>query len=311
MSETKSRFLSTFELHGGPAGDGVDGNSGIRVTYAGTPATILLSTATSDAPETFYWSLDDDGDTDGVVDFGKRLEEKLEAQFPAGTWTVQINGVDVTDATKWQGRVKYGCGVGTCVFNLGHADSTLDYRILGLPRDNNTFSSQVLWSDWVHRFGWYPELDPTADLPSLAIDVEAVYSSAGYVSIQDWGEFVEGSYSFSDVQSYFVRHYAAADSVRVSGTGGTAGDPNSNVERFVADIARSVGIVQPGGRVFYFYPDVSQNDYGEPHRFGPFRFPPDDPVWRKPLAVAQLTQEAGELWSVSIPIRTATGFSAL
>jgi len=284
-----SRLLSSFTL--------TAANNVLRVGHASyTDKSVVLNAGT------YVWSLDNET-TAGYLDFGFELERAINAAFASDTANIlssaQINGCDVNNASYVEGRVKYNVKSGNeLVFDLDHAATTLDERVLGFATGSGdkTSSSQVLWSDYVHRYGYYPLIQPTEDLLFKQARTSIQHSSGGAIEegITFGNEFDYCRIGFDYVPSALVRIQAAADSTRTSQISGlTTGDTNCAFERFALDLAQNTA------EYFYFYPTTTTTTVAS--RLGAFRFTPGSTLWSKPLErPTRLVQAAGEIWAVIV-----------
>ena len=210
----------------------------------------------------YYWGLDDEDD-----DFAMVLKDALdEATDPAPTrtWTVNIVGVDVTNPTMSDGRIKLSTSAGDFTLQLDDAATTLDPRILGWSSEssNPASSSSLLYSDYNHRFGFYPQIqvyDEAAPRASLTASQEV--TTGGYIDSVFWCSLDSVEWRFEYVAAALTSSACTEQAVRAARVNLETGDPNAAFEIFYADLIE-------GGRFWRFY--VDQTDYGSEDYDGPF-----------------------------------------
>jgi hypothetical protein len=273
---TRSRLISSFEI---TATDKV-----LYVSYNGGADTAVTLTE-----GTYYWNCDGAAD-----DFAAMLKARLEATFGGTTWTVQITGVNHVDATVCSGRVVISEAAQNFELVMTHASWTVDPRILGwIGTADEASAGKELTSDWVHRYGWYPQTQPVEDVIKTVSANVVDFSTTRYRSGVTWGRHESASIAFDVIPSALVRIEAAADATRTAEVLVTTGDLNCPFERFVLDLA---GDHTRRWRLYLVETAMMLvTDY-----YGPYVFAPDSPLWQDPLAQSLIQDKAGELWTCII-----------
>jgi len=272
------RFLSSFTLD--------STNNGIRVD-ANENAESLTVTA-----GTYYWSLDDSV-TAGALDFGKALEDALETHtdIAASDVTITIYGVDATDATMADGRVKYVTVGNEITFDFTNDNATLDPRILGfIGTDDKSTSSGTLNSDGVHRYGWYPQIEASDVISDRRSRGSAPYTSGGYVDPLFWGVDRMVIVGVPARPPALIREDAVVGDAATAVLTTTL-DPNIAFESWAIDLANDVTMD------WRFYEDIT--DTADPAV--EYRFAANSPLWTRPLSgTTTISHEAGEMWTVMV-----------
>jgi hypothetical protein len=221
-----NRLISTFTL--------TTANRRLVGSYDGGAATNI-----DVAAGTYRWSCNA-----AAYDFAAALDAALVAAF-GGTWTVQVEGVDASDASIANGRPKIICANGhTFSLLLSHVNMTMDPGIVGGGSAPYAATGVNLIMPYVHRYGWYPQTDAEEDLPDVVVRTNHVYYSDFTRSGTDWGEYGDIRLAWRARPSYLVRMAAATDGSRDPTVAYlTLGDPSCTMARFVADLARNVASV--------------------------------------------------------------------
>lgn len=193
-------------------------------------ATFSISTSTS-----YYLSTDNAAD-----DLYKAIETAIVAAFASiSTCTIAIYGVDATSASRADGRIKVTIDSGDLTFNFTDVAFTMSARIFGFDgtADESTTSS-TLDSDFVHRYGWYPQRDPIDDEPGdVTSDNSVSRATDRTISVVTTGgaDYDSGTLQFEQVPAALVRTKSATNSTRVGNVNTTINDPNCSFEAWVAD----------------------------------------------------------------------------
>jgi hypothetical protein len=271
----------------------------IRLTDGSTPQTITLAASTE------LWASDDNT----ITDFFKDLKTKIDAAY-SGAFSVDINGVSVTDTAKAEGRIKFSHSTRNLTFLFSHGDSTIDPRILGWDTsytgatDSDAMSGGVLWAPYVHRFGWYP--GDSADLvrPVMVIDGTRQETSLGHIQGQLWRKAQDTQLTFGLVHAALAREEAALeDAAKAALALLTTGDQNAPFEVFVYDC------IATERKIRVFKDATALTTYvGKTGHGGDFRFPGAWIGAKQPLSPPCRETMAGpEKWAIVFPLRNAIG----
>ena len=274
---TTSRILTTFSITAG-----VD--DGVRVYHGGSTVTHTIAPG--------------DHTVDSVL---AALKTQIDAAF-SGTWTAAIVGVSTTSATLAEGRIRYSHTSKDIDLLFSHAGFTADPRIFGFASTavdaDGEMSGFELDSDHVHRFGWYPALDPVEDLRQFENVEHTEATSGGYVDGVHWAKLESIALVWDFVQPALVRIAAAASSGPAGRALLTTADPNASFEAWAQDL------IENSGYSWTFYPDATDTATTS----GPFRWREGDPIRKRPAgAPCVVSQRGGELWRVVLNGREAKG----
>mgnify|MGYP004447923673 CR=1 FL=1 len=213
------RFLSRFYLE--------DGEDKLRIDYSESGAIDLTFTEGD-----YWWSLDD-SEEEGALDFAKQLKDKLDTAAPAGTWTVQIVGVNYTDADAALGSIRLSVDLGT--FNYDWEDevnTTVDPLIFGYATESdNPDPAVAIISPYGARYQWCPD-QPVWDDAAVTRNIQLSQSmtSGGYISTVHWVTSDVATFRVEYILSARVSIDCARSAARAAAAGIEQGDPNTPFE---------------------------------------------------------------------------------
>jgi hypothetical protein len=238
---------------------------------------------------TYYFSNDN-----SAADFGLALETALESHSEATNFTVRLYNVDFVDTAKADGRLNIVNVTGDHEFTLDwdHANTTLDPRICGFAAADTgpTSTSYVLISDYVHKYGWYPQNFAAEHHAQQKQRGHVEFSTGGYPDAVIWPEHGILPLVWDHVPSPLVRIDAANDSDHnPTDYGLTLGDVNCAWERFCLDAASDTD-----ERVRYYKDITVTTDPGTNYILAL----PEQ--YRDPLAPpSRITFREGEIWAIA------------
>jgi len=274
-----SRLLTSFTLD--------DDNNDLRFEANSTEQTVTVATGT-------YYHSDDDS----ASDFIDVLETALETHAQVTTALVEIIDVGLVDATRAPGRLKFTITTTTnAQFVFSHAESTIDPRLLGFP-DDGTDSSNYLVSSgtavgrssWVHRYGWYPQIDADLHVTDRRLRNSVEMSSGGYISGLPWGTDQLVALAFPSRRPALVRQDAVIGA-NATDVLTTALDLNIAFESWCNDL-----VADPDKKWRFYEDSTDTTAPGIEYRFGP-----GSNLWLRPLSGSTaIAHKAGELWQVGI-----------
>lgn len=266
-----ARMLSSFVLTAGT--DNV-----VRVTANGQAEDLSIAAAT------YYTS--DDGT---AADFVDALATAFATHTQITTCTVDVVGVGVTSTTYAEGRLKIVCDLSFTI-HMGHANTTIDPRIIGFETAIGGISSTgvTLYSDHVHRYGWYPQIDAEYCAPAGKVRSVVSHTRGRYAEgvVYEEYEALDGL-EFSHIHDPLVRIDGTADA-SATDLLLTQGDINASWERFARDCATDLD------REVRLYKDITD----AATYLGSYQFPENSALWQDPLARSEMVQRAGGLWRV-------------
>ena len=240
-----ARVISQFTLT-----SGVDNVLVVNLGASDINATI--------AEGSYYWSLDDEAD-----DFAVALKAALDTATSL-TWTVNIVGVDVSNPTLSDGRVKLSVSSGDFTLVLDSGDFTLDPRILGWSEEssNPSSASGLKYSDYNHRYGFYPQTPVyDAGAPRATVTASQEVTTGGYIDNVFWVSLDSATWRFEYVAAALASEACGSDSERATRAKLEIEDPNAAFDIFFGDLIE-------GGRPWRFYLEVdsySEDDYDGPY----------------------------------------------
>ena len=246
------RFLSRFAL--------TADDKKLRIDHSGDGELNLVLDEGS-----YYWSLDED-ETAGQLDFAKQLKDALDDASSA-TWTVEIVGVDHTDATKPQGSIRLSVSSGTFQIKWSDtSDSTLDPRIMGEAEGNTTDKPAVAASSYVSpfvaRYTWVPRVpiwDTSPMMKNLVMSQQI--TSAGYIDTVHFASIEKSRWTVQFVQAALVSAACAEEDSRAEAAGITVEDPNCSFESWYIDAVTG----QRNIRVYSDIEEHSDEDFDGPY----------------------------------------------
>ena len=292
-----ARLLSGFDI----ATSGDDQNDQLKVIFdpSGSAYTATISVLGNGSDGVYWWS-DDAGADDFLNEIKDAINNATYSPAFSPDFDVQIEGVESLDSTKASGRLKFSEGSqNEFRFDWTVSDS-LDPRVMGFAASlqssgTKTSSSQVLWSDYVHRYGWYPQTFAADQGEYLFLDEYASEGSAGDIVSTLNREANDAPITFDLVQSALARIYRANQATPAGNAKLTTGDPNAAFERWVADLVTN-------GNPWRFYDDITDTSSFD----GPYRFPGHWPGRRQPLvAPSRMAKKHPEYWTIHILGRDA------
>ena len=187
----------------------------------------------------YFWALDDDT-TAGQLDFAKQLKDKLDAAS-SETWTVELVGVNYTDAAEAQGSIRLSVSSGTFqIMWSDTSDSTLDPRIMGEAEGNTTDKPAVAASSYVSpfvvRYTWVPRV-PLWDISPMTTNLimSQQITSAGYIDTVHFASIEKSTWTVQFVNSALVSTACGEEDSRASAAGLTVEDPNASFEAWYID----------------------------------------------------------------------------
>ena len=269
-----ARLLSSYVLTSGS-------NNTIRVTANASTQDLPITAAAEGT--TYYMS--DEGGADDLV---AALAAAIASHTQIGTCVIDIIGVGVNSLVYGEGRLKINCDVD---FTLAlDANTTIDHRVLGFADSagNKASTSTILYSDYVHRYGWYPQIDAEYCAPSGKVRSVVEHTRGRYAEgvVYEEYEALDGL-EFSHIHDPLVRIDGTADA-SATDLLLTQGDTNASWERFARDCATDLD------REVRLYKDITD----AATYLGSYQFPENSALWQDPLARSEMVQRAGGLWRV-------------
>ena len=274
---TTARILTRFQL--------TSTTNTLRIIHSvdGTKDLVLT------ADEYFYHSTDNDVTTQ-QLDICRHIEDLIAAACAAvSSCTIGIYGVDETDATLADGRMRFRVDSGTIQFDF--SNSTLDPRLLGFPEASTTkpaAGSADFDSELVHRRGWYPQTTPTRYMPYPFPSVLVDFSVGGWPQGVDEGEWESTEIEFVDIGAPLIRTKAAEIPAWATLYKLTQNDENCGFDRWATDTARAI-------ERWRYYEDATSTTIAGTYFFGPY-----SPLWTDPLSAAVLADDQAEAYNVII-----------
>ena len=265
-----------------------------QFTIDSTNKAIVLDAGAGDVTATlaegsYYWSLDDEDD-----DFAKALKTALDAAT-SKTFTVNIVGVDVTNPTMSDGRIKLSVSSGDFTIKLDAGATTIDPRILGYSSEssNPSSASSLLYSTYNHRYGYYPQVAVyDAGAPRATVTASQETTTGGYIDTVFWVSLDSARWRFEYVAA------ALASEANCEGTRATRAllneeDPNAPFDIFYGDLIE-------GGRPWRFY--IYQTEYGDEDYDGPYNLVLGSGTQHDTLATANRPMPgAADLFNIELP----------
>lgn len=219
------RFLSRFALSGT--------TNKLRIDYSGEGSPVDLEFAEED----YFWSLDNETGA-GKLDFAKELKDLLDDGTSPATWTVEIVGVNHTDASEALGAIRLSVSTGTFTYDWEDStNTTIDPRIFGYGESpSNPSAAAAIVSPYGHRYGWLPNA-PTYDNSAARREMVLSQSTTtgGYIDTVHWTTIDRVVWKVEFVLAARVSLDCAFDPARAAAAGMAQGDPNSPWERFYLD----------------------------------------------------------------------------
>jgi hypothetical protein len=281
MTVKNSRLISSFEVVAGA-------NTIVLSSWDGSGGTYTATIS----PGTYYFSNDDASD-----DIIKELNDQLDtAVSSAGSWNIGIVGVTVSasgSASGYaEGRLKWVADGNA--FTIDVSACTFPMRTLGIDVDQgdivtNFANSYTYYTDWVHRYGWYPQ-DATLvqDIRTVAL-TNVRYTSGRYLDGIDDGEYENAHFGWDRIHPALSTIYDATLS-SATDQNLTQSDPNCPFERWALDLSRDTT------RRFRWYPEIDDEDTYK----GPYAFSDQSSLWFDPLLAAPITEAAGKRRTVIV-----------
>lgn len=252
------RFLTSITL------DATNNAVGVAIDGAGvSSATIAAGT---------YYLTDDDSASD--------LLDAIETAFDAvaGTWTLHVNGVGSSSTTYAWGRLAISESTNASGWELDFTVANgLDPRILGYAASYSSSGSvthadtSVKYSDYVHRYGWYPARIASEQDLQDARRRHVEYTETGAIDDLQLGDYDVVRLGFQEVLAGLCSVYDASVAAIATAALLTAGDVNAPFEAWCLDC--------DGDNAWLYYPDQSVTATS----WGPFRFAPGSNLWTNPL----------------------------
>ena len=266
-----------------------------QFTIDSTNKAIVLDAGAGDVTATlaegsYYWSLDDEDD-----DFAKALKTALDAAT-SKTFTVNIVGVDVSNPTLSDGRIKLSVSSGDFTIKLDAGATTIDPRILGWSSDssNPSSASSLLYSDYNHRFGYYPQVAVyDAGAPRATVTASQETTTGGYIDTVFWVSLDSSRWRFEYVAAALASEACGSDSERAARANLTTEDPNAAFDVFYGDLIE-------GGRPWRFY--LEQDSYSDDDYDGPYNLVLGSGTQHDTLATANRPMPgAADLFNIELP----------
>ena len=264
-------------------------------TIDSTNKAIVLDAGAGDVTATiaegsYYWSLDDEAD-----DFAKVLKTALDAAT-SKTFTVNIVAVDVSNPTLSDGRIKLSINTGDFTLKLDDAATTLDPRVIGWSEDssNPTSASSLLYSDYNHRYGFYPQVQVyDADVPRATVTASQETTTGGYIDSVFWVSLDSARWRFEYVAAALASAACGTSSTRADRVNLEPEDPNAAFDIFFGDIIE-------GGRPWRFY--IEQDSYTADDYDGPYNLVLGGGTQHDTLANANRPMPGGaDLFNIDLP----------